>query len=377
MIEKFQSWVNSKHEYAIEWKRRTSGKVMGYFCTYMPEEILYAADIMPVRIFGAHEAETSIVEPYIYGMYCPFCRDALAQGLKGRYDYLDGISISQSCLHIRQTFHAWKKYMPRSFDHYIFMTCTNQNDGRYEFLRTEFVRFKEALEKWTGKRITDANLDQGIEILNENRRLMRQIWEFRKQDNPPVTGLEAMNITLASQVMDKREHNEALKQLLVELPQRKMDRETGTRLMLIGSECDNRDFLQMVEHGMNLPATFVIEDHCVGSRYFWNEVVPEKDKLMSIAKRYVDRPACPNKDWPVRTRFPHIMGLIKDYKVDAVIMMQQKFCDPHELDKVSIEKLLLDKNNIPHYFLEFDVTEPVGPFRTRVEAFLETMMDIV
>jgi benzoyl-CoA reductase/2-hydroxyglutaryl-CoA dehydratase subunit BcrC/BadD/HgdB len=48
---------------------------------------------MPVRIFGGHEADISIVEPHIHGMYCPFCRSCLAEGLKGKYDYVDGIVI--------------------------------------------------------------------------------------------------------------------------------------------------------------------------------------------------------------------------------------------------------------------------------------------
>ncbi len=31
-------------------------------------------------------------------MYCPFCRDCLVEGLQGRYNYLEGILIGQSCL---------------------------------------------------------------------------------------------------------------------------------------------------------------------------------------------------------------------------------------------------------------------------------------
>jgi len=376
MIDRFSDWVSHRHEYAKEWKKRVGGKVIGYFCTYTPEEILYAADLLPVRIFGAHEAETSIVEPYIYGMYCPFCRDCLAQGLKGKYDYLDGIVIAQSCLHMRQAFWAWQKYIPHEFDHYLFMPHGIQNVGRYEFLHAELTRFKGALESWLGKSITGADLNRGIEICNENRHLMRQIWEFRKLDTPPITGLEAMDITMSSQITDKREHNKAMTQLLKELPERRLDRETGTRLMIIGSENDDREFTKMVEQEMNLPATFVIEEHCIGSRYFWNNVAHEKDRLMAISKRYIDRPPCPNKDWPMRTRFSHILGLIEEYKVEAVILMQQKFCDPHELDKVPLERFF-NERNIPNYFLEFDVTQPTGQFRTRVEAFLETMLELV
>lgn len=376
MIEIFHEWAENRHDYAQQWKQKTGGKVLGYFCTYMPEEILYAADILPVRIFGGHEADISIVEPHISSVFCPFCRDCLAQGLKGKYSYLEGVGIAQSCLHIRQAFWSWQKHIPHEFDHYIYMPHGIQNRGRYEYFHSELTKFKEAVEKWIGRKITDADLDRGIEICNTNRGLMKKIWEFRKLADPAITGLEAMEIVQASQVTDKREHSDALKELLKELPERKLSRETGTRLMIVGSEDDDREFTKMVEEEMNLPATFVIEDHCVGSRYFWNEVIPEEDRLMAIAKRYIDRPSCPSKDWPKRTRFPHILNLVKEYNVEAVILMQQKFCDPHELDIPSLRKFL-NENGIPNYFLEFDITVPAGQFRTRVEAFLETMVEFI
>jgi benzoyl-CoA reductase subunit C len=70
------------------------------------------------------------------------------------------------------------------------------------------------------------------------------------------------------------------------------------------------------------------------------------------------------------------LKLCKDYKVDGVITMQQKFCDPHELDMPVLRKFLQD-NGYPTYFLEFDITVPLGQFSTRVEAFLETMIELV
>jgi benzoyl-CoA reductase subunit C len=375
-MDEFQKWATNRHEYAREWKKKTGGKVVGYLCTYAPEELFYAAGVLPVRIFGGHEADISIVEPHIHGMYCPFCRGCLAEGLKGRYEYVDGIVIGQSCLHMRQVFFSWQRHIPHEFEHYIYVPHSNQSSGRYEYLRAELVKVKEGLEKWLGRPITDEDLDRGIKICNESRRLLRQIWEFRKIDNPPLTGSEAMDIIISCQVTDKREHNEALAKLLKELPERKLDRETGTRLMIVGSEDDDREFTRMVEEEMNMPATFVVEEHCVGTRYFWNEVVPEEDRLMAIAKRYMDRPSCPSKDWPERTRIPHILQLAKDYNVQAAVIMQEKFCDPQEFDIPTVTKVL-NENGIPTYFLEFDVTVPIGQFRTRMEAFLETMIDLI
>jgi benzoyl-CoA reductase subunit C len=371
MIEMFKEWYDARHEYAKEWKRKNkNGKVMGYFCTYVPEEILYAADVLPVRILGSHEPQ-DVTEPHIFGMYCPFCRDCLAQGLKGRYDYLDGVMIAQSCLHIRQAFTSWQIHIPVSYNYYLPMPNNVQSRYAKPYLRGELEAFKKSIEGWLGKKITDKDLDKGIEIMNQSRRLMKNLYETRKSDNPSLTGLEAMYAAVSNQMIDKREHSRVIEEVLKELPQRKSSRDTGSRLMIIGSEDDDSAFIKMVE---SVGATIVIDDHCTGSRYFWNEAVPANDRLQAIADRYIDRPACPSKDWPQRNRLPHLLQLSKDYNIQGVIIIQQKFCDPHELDIPVIIKMFKE-NNIPTLFLEFDVTVPIGPFKTRVEAFLEMMTE--
>jgi benzoyl-CoA reductase subunit C len=151
----------------------------------------------------------------------------------------------------------------------------------------------------------------------------------------------------------------------------KPERRTGTRLMIVGSEDDDTEFIQMVE---SLDATFVVDDHCTGSRYIWEDVNPDGDRLTAIADRYIRRVPCPSKDWPKRMRLPHLLKLAKEYRVEGAIIIQQKFCDPHELD-IPATKKLLEENGIPTLFLEFDVTVPVGQFRVRVEAFLEMLRE--
>lgn len=370
MMEKFKEWYQKRHEYAQEWKNKTGGKVVGYFCTYVPEEILYAAGVLPVRILGSHEPQ-DVTEPHIFGMYCPFCRDCLAQGLKGRYDYLDGIMIAQSCLHIRQTFTSWKLHIPIDFSYYLPMPNNVQSKRALPYLWGELKVLKEALEKWTGKAITEEDLNRGIEIMNKSRKLTRDLYELRKQPNPALTGLEAMYAVVASQMVDKKDYNETLQRILEKLPQRSVEKDSKIRLMILGSENDDTEFIQMVE---SLGAIFVVDDHCTGSRYFWNEVTPNQNPLEAIASRYVERVPCPSKDWPERTRMEHIKKLAQDWEVQGAIVIQQKFCDPHELDiPATIESL--KQIGIPAQFLEFDVTVPVGQFKTRVEAFLEMLRE--
>jgi benzoyl-CoA reductase subunit C len=370
MFDKLREWEQNRHDYAKAWKERTGGKVMGYFCTYVPEEILYAAGILPVRVLGSHEPQ-DLTEPHIFGMFCPFCRDCLAQGLKGRYDYLDGIMIAQSCLHIRQAFTSWQKHVPIDFSYYLCMPHRVQSKRALPFYAGELKVFKDKIEEWTGKTITDEALDKAIEIYNENRRLMHAVYDLRKQDDPPLSGEEAMEMVISNQMTDKAEHNEELKKLLAELPGRDPGRETGTRLMILGSEDDDIEFINMVE---SCGATFVIDDHCTGSRYFWNEVVPKDDRIEAIAARYIDRVPCPTKDWEERTRVKHIVKLAKEWNVNGAIVIQQKFCDPHEIDIPAIRKALNDEG-IKSLFLELDVTVPIGQFKVRVEAFLEMIGD--
>ena len=370
MFEQFKEWYENRHEYAKNWKESTGGKVIGTFCTYVPEEILYAADILPVRILGSHEPQ-DVSEPHIFAMFCPFCRDCLAQGLKGRFDYLDGITIAQSCLHIRQTFTSWDLHIPVDFTYYLPHPMHVQSPRAIPYLTEELKEFKKAVEEWTGKEITEEDLKRGIEIMNTNRRLLQQVYELRKKPNPPLTGLEAMIMVVSSQMVDKREHNKALEELLEKLPSRSLG-EPGERLIILGSEDDDSKFIAMVE---DLGSRIVIDEHCTGTRYFYEEVNTNGDALASIAERYIKRIPCPSKDWPERTRVDHIVKLAKEYNIQGAIVMQMKFCDPHELDTPAIKKALENDVGVPTIFLEFDVTVPIGQFKTRVEAFLEIIRE--
>ena len=368
MFEQFQEWYDNRHDYAQAWKSRNGNKVLGYFCTYVPEEVFYAAGVLPVRILGSHEPQ-DVTEPHIFGMFCPFCRDVLAQGLKGRYDYLDGITIAQSCLHIRQSFTSWQKHVPVEYSYYLCMPHHVQSKRSYPFLTGELEDLLKSVEEWTGVKIGDSELDEAIGVYNESRKLLRQLNDLRKEPTSPLSGEEAMLVSVTNQMVDKRDHNEALSDLLRNLPGRDRRNGTAKRLMILGSENDDLPFVRMVE---SLDAVIVADDHCTGTRYYWNRVDTRENRLEAIAARYIERPPCPTKDWPERKRIPHILQMAREHNVDGAIIIQQKFCDPHECDIPAIKKALED-GGFPCLFLEFDVTVPMGQFKVRVEAFLETL----
>ncbi len=365
-IEQFRDVLENRHQYAKDWKDRTGGKTIGTLCTYVPNEIVYAAGMLPVRVLGSHEVQ-DITDRYLFPTVCPFCRDTLAQGLKGRYDFLDGIVLARTCMHIQGTYDNWRNYIATPFKKFIWMPGHVASPSAKPCLEGEYKDFIESIEQFFGIKVTTEALDKAIDLYNTNRKLMREVYEFRKKEEPSITGAETMEMVIAGQLMDVVEHNKLLEQLLQELPNRSLDREVGIRLMMVGSEMTDVDFVRKVEE---LNCTFIIDEHCSGSRVFWDDIKPAEDRLAAIAARYVDRWPCPAIGGKPGHRFGRILEFAKQWDAQGVLLYQQKWCDPHEFDIPPLTEMFKE-NDIPTLTLEFDVTVPFGQFRTRVEAFIE------
>lgn len=365
VAERFRQVVEQRHAYAREWKERTGGRVVGYLCIYLPEELLYAAGILPIRVMGGHEPQ-DVTEPHIASYYCAWCRDTLAQGLLGRYDYLDGLATAHSCMHIRQTFHSWVKHLPLPYSYYVYMPGQVHTPQAQESLRRELEAFRASVEAWTGKAITDEALRETVEVYNRHRGLLARLYEMRKDARPPFSGTQALEVVLSSQLMDKREHNLWLEELLSTPTQ---GVEAPLRLMLLGSVIDDVELVGLIE---SLGAQVVTDDSCTGTRYFWDQATPQGDLLTRLARFYLHKPPCPIKDMEERRRPGHVLSLARDYGVQGAIFVQEKFCDPHAADFPAL-RAALEKVGIPSLRLEVDITTPLGQLRTRIEAFLEML----
>ena len=313
LLQKFKDIVADPHEYAKAWKARTGGKVIGWFCSYCPVEIIYAANMLPVRVLGGNEPDR-LSDVYMFGKCCPYSRNCLAQGLKGKYDYLDGIAHARSCDAIELAFHNWCRFLPTSFKHYILMPGHVDSPRALPLLIEEYRDFKDALGKIDNTTVSEEDLKRAVKEFDTNRALMRQIYELKKMDVPLITGAEALEISIAGQVMDVKEHNDLLRQLLKALPDRKLGREPGVRLMLAGSVNDNVGFVELVEQ---CGATCVIEENCCSTKHFWDEVGPGENVLEAIASRYLNRWPCPSFDWKAtgekRGRWQRLWALTQEY----------------------------------------------------------------
>jgi benzoyl-CoA reductase subunit C len=367
-FDRLRQVIDDPHKYCQEWKSRTGKKAVGYLCTYIPEELLYAAGILPVRVLSRPE-NIEVVGRHIPGNYCPHSRGCLAQGLQGKYSYLDGLVDCHGCQQMLQTFYSWQKHMPLPFSHRVFVPQHRHHPQAADQLYQELVSLKSSLEEWTEEPVTDEALAAAIQVYNTNRRLMREIYERRKKDPPALSGSETFELVLSSMLMDKEEHSQLLEQVLRELGPRQGDGKA--RVMLVGSVTQDIELYRLIE---SLGGEIVIDDDCIGTRYFWNDVIVNGNSLAAIGSRYLDRPPCPLWDLdPQRERCSYALKLAQEYRVQGAIFARLKFCDPHGYDIPAMKATLKD-NDIPSLVIETDITLARGQLRTRIEAFLEMLV---
>jgi benzoyl-CoA reductase subunit C len=369
-LESFTNLLLTRHDVAKRWKKQ--GKpVVGWACTYTPEEIIYAANTLPIRVLGSLE-RTPLADAYLPQNVCSFCRSCLDQALRGEYDYLDGCIFSNSCDNYGMMYDMWKYHV--KLPYYYFMdTPHTRSEKAHNFFYEEAKRLKQSLEKNFKTDISKESLKNTIEVYNENRVLLKKVYDLRKNSPPLISGVEALEIVLSSMLTSKEEHNRLLEQLLSQIENRADTPRKGTRLLVSGSVMDNTEMMKIIE-GMG--ANVVADDLCIGSRYFWNLVSSNTfDPLHAIANRYMDKIPSPfmahSKD-----RFRHTLEMAKKYDVEGAIIFVLKFCDTHLFDApILMEEL--KSQGLPVLYLEWEhAMSGMAQLKTRIEAFLETIRGV-
>ena len=109
---------------------------------------------------------------------------------------------------------------------------------------------------------------------------------------------------------------------------------------------------------------------CIGSRYFWNLVDEDKEPIKALAEYHLTKPQYSTK-MPSYDRFNFLKGLAEKYKVDGVINIAQKFCEPMLYDHPFMNKKFKELG-IPYTFIEMLYNrEQYKQLATRFEAFAE------
>jgi benzoyl-CoA reductase subunit C len=385
MNQTFKRYAENRHDAVKEWKQTTGKKVYGYFCCMSPEEVLAAADVLPVRITGTGEPLEK-ADLHMPSNVCPFARSCLDAGMRGLYDYLDGVVVPNSCDVIFTMEYFWKTLVARPtkpamiagvdvkpYVHYV--NYPEKVTGRevVPYYLEVLKGFKQELERSLNRTIADEDLAKAISAYNEDKVQLKRLYELRKSDPPKVSGHDAWEAMNASILMPKADHAALLKASLDEVESNGKEVPSGVRIYLSGSAMDavNADIYKVIE---DAGGQVVSDDLCVGTRAFWYPLNPKLPPLEAIARRSLGT-ACPRSTvtTPIpENRWAHILNTTKEFNVEGAIFYVLKCCDgrlgefPHLRDK------LKEELGIPVLFLEGDYThEGVEQMRGRVEAFIE------
>ena len=352
-----------------EWKAQGK-KVIGWVCTYVPEEIIYAAGILPLRVTGdSKEVATDEGTAYLYANICSAMRSCLQLGLTKSYDFLDGFVSASTCDCSRRLHDVWSHYVPTPFSHILYVP-RKVTERTHRIYLAEVSQFRESLEKFFGVELSTEALREAIGIFNKTRELIHRLYELRKEKAPPISGAETLEILNAAVKMPRNEFNGLLESLLAELSTRKAV-EGRTRLMITGSILNNPNFIKSIEE---LGCIVVADELCTGTRHWWDSVDnnSQLDPLEAISRRYLAKSPCARMI-PVESRVQRLLALAKDYRVDGIVTEIIQYCTPYAHDQPIIRERL-EREGVSVLQLEVEYgTGGSGQIGTRVQAFLEVL----
>ena len=373
MIEELSEVVSTPFNSAVKTWKEQGNKVIGFLCSYVPEEILYAAGILPYRIRATGCTKRAQGDVWMSSFSCSFARSCLEFALDGTYDFLDGLIASDSCGQAHRLYDNWRFNARRPFMH--FLTVPHKNsESAISWYRDEMVNLKDSLEKFFGIVITRESLEKAIKTYNETRRLLRELYEFRRSESPPVSGFQSQSLILAAMSMPKDQYNDLLNKYLDKIRNGKPITNYRARLMIIGSALDDPTFIKIIEDQGGLVVTDAL---CFGSRYFWEQVEIKDDLMFSLAKSYLARANCPRMMDQHDAIFEFIKDMVQRFKVDGIIYQKMQFCDLWGGESLFLEKKLKDER-IPFLALQREhITTNKAQIATRIEAFIEMIHEVV
>jgi len=369
-LEKLFELSSSNYNRAVkEWKEEGK-KIVGYWCSYIPGEIIHAGELFPYKVKGLNATTTSKADIYMAAVCtCKWSRSILELAFEGEYDFLDGLVGSNQCDHSRRAHELWVKKVGTPFDHFVVVPHKIEGQTVLDWYRKELLNFKNHLEIHFHTVITPDALLKSINIFNENRSLLKQLQAFQKEKYPVMNSSELHKIVIAGVSTPPDQYNILLKKVIAEMREREPINDYRARIMVGGWCGDDTTLRNIIEE---LGGLVVTDNCCFGTRDFWNLVEIEGDPLDSIAKSYLHRPPCPRMMDGFSDRFEYIKTMVDDHDVDGIILSRTQFCDLQGIDEFCL-KLREQDLGVPvsSPLIQEYGSQDVGRLRTRCEAFIE------
>jgi len=349
-------------------------KIVGYTPGgYLPEEIVLASGAIPVGLIrGGEHKPVMAASAYLPRWLDTFCRAQVGYKLLKAdplYDLIDLLVVPVTDNNIRAIAECWSFYTDTEV--FQFGVPHAKTDHAFDYYLEGLLLLAEKLKSLTGVDMEQQKLIENIHLLNRERSLLRELRLMNRNERIPVCFKDFLALNHASFVLDKSSMVKILEAVVTEVNAQSAPAFEGPRILLTGSTLAMGDdkVINLIEEA---GASIVIEEFAEGMRHYWEDVKPNGDLIMSLADRYFRRRVPPAWFRPGRERLDFLLKLARQFKVDGVIWYQLMYRDSYDIESYYFPEILLRETGLPMLKIEsdYDASE-IGPFRTRIETFIE------
>ncbi len=361
---------------AREWKEAAPGRhVIGHLPIYIPRELIHAAGMLPLGIYGGGDNMEVIQGDAYYQSYiCRIPRSTMELALSGRLDFVEGMLFPSICDVIRNLSGVWKLTQPDTYVRYVDLPQNYQSEVGGTFYIDEMREVLEGLEGISGRKVSNEDLLNSIGIYNRNRDLIRELYEARieKPWNIPVT--EVYLLMRAGMVLPVEEHNQMLVDYLAAVAETERPKRDNTRVILNGMFCEQPP-LGLIK-SIELSGCYVVDDDFILINRWLRENVEESgDALQNLSEAFLNYSVRTSATYePSRElKGQHLLESVRDSGAEGVIFSAPSFCDPALLEQPMLVDILND-NGIPN--IQFKYAENTGqmqPIREQAGTFADSI----
>ena len=377
----FESLLENADNELVRKAQEDGGLAMGYTCFHIPEVLLNVDNCFSVRLRAPNTGSIDIATYYMSNYTCEFARALLERAIEGGYQFLDALIGVDAC-----------SMMNRSMEHFeilhvndkpnFFVTHTDMPYKITDYTLDSYIRQMRlrVLDRMTevfGVDTSDAAIRKAVEEHNEVCRIISEISEMRKADNPVITGYEFHVLNLVTYCCPKALILPYLRETLEELKTRKPDKKSPfrARVAIVGSEIDDPNLTKLIE---GCGALVVSDRYCFGSTPGREviELTEDEDALTQICRHYMEVSECARyiSDEKVLQRRVTADRLAKEFKAEGMIYEQMKYCDYWGFERALVSHVMHDEYGWPVLSIDRLYNNGnSGQLRTRVQAFVESL----
>ncbi len=377
----FESLLENADNELVRKAQEDGGLAMGYTCFHIPEVLLNVDNCFSVRLRAPNTGSIDIATYYMSNYTCEYARALLERAIEGGYQFLDALIGVDAC-----------SMMNRSMEHFeilnvntkpnFFVTHTDMPYKITDYTLDSYVRQMRlrVLDRMTevfGVDTSDAAIRKAVAEHNEVCRIISEIREMRKADNPVITGYEFHVLNLVTYCCPKALILPYLRETLEELKTRKPDKKPAfrARVAIVGSEIDDPSLTKLIE---GCGALVVSDRYCFGSTPGREviELKDDEDALTQICLHYMEVSECARyiSDEKVLQRRETADRLAKEFKAEGIIYEQMKYCDYWGFERALASHVMHDEYGWPVLSIDRLYNNGnSGQLRTRVQAFVESL----